>query len=534
MSRVRGALVAVAGLVVALAPASTASPAPSQAPATIDWQACTNELYDAIGFQCATLSVPMDWSKPKGTTIELALTRLQHTSEESRYQGSVVLNPGGPGGSGTIMPVLAYYLPPDSSGGDPASEYDWIGFDPRGVGDSIPSVHCDATYGDPVRPPFDPTTQSIELAWRARSAGYAQACSQNGALLDHVTTVDSARDLDAIRAALGERTLNYYGFSYGTYLGAVYATLYPDRVGRWVLDSNVKPSEVWEKANYSQDVAFETVLKRYFGWIAQYDDVYHLGSSGAAVERLWYRTRDTLAKAPAGGQIGPAEFTDIFTSAGYVQFLWPELTTALASWVHDADPAGLVAEYSWDDNGYAMYLATSCTDARWTTNWTPVRAQNTRLARKYPFLTWANAWFNAPCMTWPAKSHDPVRVDGRGVSPILLIDETLDAATPFDGSLELRRRFPNSRLIALPGGTNHANSLAGNECLDTQIADYFSNGTLPTRRPGQGADTTCAPLPDPIPDELQARARSMAPTPQSSTGAEIPSRADVWRATQGR
>jgi TAP-like protein len=114
-------------------------------------------------------------------------------------------------------------------------------------------------------------------------------------------------------------------------------------------------------------------------------------------------------------------------------------------------------------------------------------------------VSWMLARFNAPCRTWPAKAGNPVDVSGRRVPGILLIGETLDAAMSFSGSLEVRKRFPSSSLIALPGGTSHANSLAGNECLDNQIADYLASGTLPPRKPGNRPDATCDPLPVPAP-----------------------------------
>ena len=269
-------------------------------------------------------------------------------------------------------------------------------------------------------------------------------------------------------------------------------------------------------------------MKIWFEWLAEYQDVYHLGATGAEVEALWYKTRDALGSNPADGVIGPAEFTDAFLGAGYVQFLWPSLGTAFAAWVNDGDASGLIENYSYDDNSYAMYLATECTDAKWQTRWPPVRAQNTRQNRTSPFNTWGNAWFNAPCMTWPATPSKPVRVDGRRVAPILLIDETLDGATPFEGSLEARRLFPNASLIALPGGTSHAISPSGNECLDTQIAAYLKDGTLPARKPGRGPDATCDPLPRPAPDELgSAAARSAAPTTPMT-------RQELWQQTMGR
>jgi hypothetical protein len=172
--------------------------------------------------------------------------------------------------------------------------------------------------------------------------------------------------------------------------------------------------------------------------------------------------------------------------------------------VHRRDATQLVAAYQdtdtpGDDNGYAIYSAVQCTDAPWPKKWSTWAADSWRLNRSAPFLTWANAWFNAPCLTWPAKPGTPVTVRG-GSTSALLIDETLDAATPYEGSIEVRRRFPRSSLIAEPGGTTHAGSLLGNACVDDKIAAYLATGVLPVRRAGVQADAECAPLPQPVPD----------------------------------
>jgi pimeloyl-ACP methyl ester carboxylesterase len=317
-------------------------------------------------------------------------------------------------------------------------------------------------------------------------------------------TTDSARDMDRIRASLGQKKLNFYGFSYGTYLGQVYATLFPERVRRMVFDSNVNPTRVWYNANLDQDVAFERNMKIWWGWVAKYDDVYHLGATEMAVEKAWYAEQKRLRTEPAGGKVGPDEFNDVFVNVGYSQSTWADLAQAWVDLVANHDPTTVIAWWeggftAGDDNWFATYNAVSCTDAQWPTKWSTWRKDNWRVYGEAPFLTWNNAWFNAPCRTWPAKSGNPVNVSGRKVPGILLVGETLDAATPFSGSLEVRKRFPKSSLIALPGGTTHANSLFGNECLDNQIADYLVSGKLPARKPGNRPDATCEPLPVPVP-----------------------------------
>ena len=214
------------------------------APLGVSWTDCADPFFVELNFECGSLEVPMDRSRPARGTVTLALTRLAHTSSEEDYQGIMLINPGGPGGSGLIMPIISYFLPDP----DTAASYDWIGFDPRGVGSSTPQVTCDPAYGDPPRPQYNPTTRAIERAWRSRAAGYARDCAANGELLRHLRTTDNVADMESIRRALGQEKLNFYGYSYGTYLGQVYATLHPERVRRMVLDSNVQASRVWEQS----------------------------------------------------------------------------------------------------------------------------------------------------------------------------------------------------------------------------------------------------------------------------------------------
>jgi pimeloyl-ACP methyl ester carboxylesterase len=313
--------------------------------------------------------------------------------------------------------------------------------------------------------------------------------------------------MDSIRQALGKSQLTYYGFSYGTYLGQVYSSLFPRHVRRLILDSNVDPRTVWYQANLNQDAPFNRNVNIWFGWLAKYNRVFHLGRTEQAVQRLWYDERARLATHPILGQVGPDEWTDAFLFAGYFEQTWVQLGSVFANWEHTRSTAAgqaVIAAYQaqdtpGNDNGFAVYLAVECTDAHWPLSWARWSSDNTRINRVAPFETWGNAWFNAPCRTWPAPMTRPVRVDGRGISSALLIDETLDAATPFAGSLEVRRLFPHSVLLAEPGGTTHADSLSGDLCVDGTIAAYLEHGTLPARHPGAPWDKTCAPLPRPVP-----------------------------------
>jgi pimeloyl-ACP methyl ester carboxylesterase len=504
------------GLVASLVPAvgSTVSAGRDDGASgvgTIAWGECTDETLIAFGAECGMLSVPLDYRRPRGEKIQLAVSRVKHTVPDDQYQGIMLVNPGGPGGSGLIYSVLGAFVP-----GEVGFAYDWIGFDPRGVGSSVPALSCDPDYTAGPRPPYDPATLRIEAAWLKKAAGYAFDCGQaGGRLLGHLKTTDNVADMDAIRQALGQEQINFYGFSYGTYLGQVYATLHPDRVRRMVLDSNVDPRQVWYDANIDQDYAFEVVIQIFFDWVARHNDVYGLGATAADVQASYDAALASLTANPQG-QLGASEWVDAFVGAGYVQFLWPDVAAAFAAFVNDGDPGPATDLYlgqdtPGDDNGYAMYLATECSDAKWPRSWLFWHRDNTRVAQDAPFFTWGNAWFNAPCVFWPTVAGTPVDVDGSSVAPVLLLDETLDAATPFAGSLEVRERFPQASLIATVGGTNHANSLFGGvPCVDDAVAAYLADGSLPTRAPGTTADAECEPAPEPEPltAELAPQART--------------------------
>jgi pimeloyl-ACP methyl ester carboxylesterase len=482
--------------------------APSYDPPPIPWGTCASATLQRLGGQCGFLTVPLDYAHPGGTKIKLAVSRINHTSSAADYQGIMLTNPGGPGGSGLTLSVLGQFVP-DGVGND----YDWIGFDPRGVGSSVPSLACDPDYNTYNRPDYRPFTKATEKAWLAKTKQYAKDCAKaGGALLDHVKTTDTVQDMESIRKAFGADKINYYGFSYGTYLGQVYSTLYPNRVRRMVLDANVDPRGVWYQDNLDQDKAFNTSINVYFDWVAKYDSVYHLGTSGKVVRKKYYDTLDKLAKHPAAGVIGPDEWNDVFVSAGYYVFGWEDVAEAFAAYVNAGDIAPLKAQ--WDasypsgagtDNSYAMYLATQCSDVQWPTNWSKWERDNWQTYAKAPFITWNNAWFNAPCIWWDAKPGKPVKVDGSKAPPILLIDETLDPATPYSGSLYVRKIYPRSVLVEGVGGTTHAGSLNGVACTDDTIAAYLADGTLPSRVRGNRSDKQCDPVPPPDPTAAVAK-----------------------------
>lgn len=524
-------IVAAAGIAasgLALAPPAQSVPSdgghrpPSgYSPPPVTWGACSNPTLQSVGAECGMVTVPLDYSRPQGEKIKLAVSRLKHTTPDSEYQGVTLVNPGGPGGSGLIYSVLQQSIP--NGGG---LSYDWIGFDPRGVGSSEPSLTCDGNYFGYDRPFYVPVNRQLEKSWLEKTKTYATDCkAAGGKLLNHMKTTDWVADMESIRTVLGQKQINYYGFSYGTYLGQVYATLHPDRVRRFVFDGNVDPRFVWYQANLNQDLAFDRNIGIYFDWVAKHDDVYHLGNDGAGIEKTYYRVLRQLRGHPqAGGLIGPDEWNDAFVGAAYYVYGWEDVATAFDAAVNQGDFAGIKDLYDASngqgpgaDNTYAVYNAVQCTDIRWPQSWAKWQLDNWRTYDKAPFLTWNNAWYNAPCLNWAGKPGTPVDVTGKKVPGILLISETNDAATPFAGSLEVRSRFPKSVLIEGVGGTTHAGSLSGIACTDDTIANYFATGALPTRKPGRRSDLQCDPVPQPDPSSAQLRSA----TPQSGLAPEL-------------
>ena len=397
------ALAAAASLaaasLVAASPSGVAAAGPVAPAATsISWHRCPDASLRAFGARCAFVTVPRDYAHPRGKKIKIAVSRVRHTVTKSKYQGVMLVNPGGPGGSGLGLSVLGPIISMDFRRKDAGGAYDWIGFDPRGVGASVPSVSCDPGYLGADRPDYVPTTPALLRVWKARSKDYADDCAKDApALLDHTKTTDTVRDMDRIRAALGTSQINYYGFSYGTYLAEVYTKLFPSRMRRMVLDSNVDPRSVWYQANLSQDRAFERNFGLFVTWIARHNFTYRLGTTAAVVRRRYFAERAALIAAPISGVVGPDEWDDVFLSSGYAQFLWPDLARPSAAGQRRHRRPVVRARghrrRPGDDNGLAMYLATSCTDAPWKGNdWL---ADNWRTYYRAPFFTWANAWFNA-------------------------------------------------------------------------------------------------------------------------------------------
>jgi pimeloyl-ACP methyl ester carboxylesterase len=488
------------------APASPSAPAGSHAAGhaafsvrvpRLHWHSCS---VSGVGLQCASLRVPLDYARPAGRKITLALSMVPATAPRSKQQGDLLVNPGGPGGSGRYLAaVVAYGL-----NHSVASEYNIIGFDPRGVGASVPALRCDPSFFAGVRPDYIPAGVAAESALISRARTYAADCEQRyGWLLPYMTTVDAAKDMDSIRAALGQSKISYFAYSYGTYLGQVYATLFPHRVRRMVLDSTVDPQGAWYADNIAQDYAFEARMQAFFSWVAVHNATFGLGSTRAQVQAAWYRARADLTAhpvtGPRGPMIGPDEYDDTFLQGGYDDALWPGLASALAFYLHGGSTDRILSEYRalgvQNENQFAVYNAVECSDVNWPRNWARWNADTRRVYTTAPFEAWDNAWFNAACAFWPVHGPaHPLHIQGAGLPGILMIQGTLDAATPYAGAQVAHRLLPSARMVVVKGSGNHGQSLSQppNTCVNRYLNAYLATGALP-QRPGL-VNATCPAL----------------------------------------
>ncbi len=482
---------------------STPQPAGLIIPAhsTLHWHACSGQLAADGVPDCTMLSVPLNYADPGGRHISLALDMIPATAPVSQQQGIMLVNPGGPGGDG--LPLAAEV----AQGLSPAvaADYDIVGFDPRGVGSSVPALSCDPGFFSGVRPNYIPANAAAEQVLINRAKMYATDCEQRfGWLLPYMTTQDVARDMDAIRAAFGASKINYYAFSYGTYIGQVYATLFPGRVRRMVLDSTVDPTGAWYADNVQQDYAFQGRMEAFFAWVAKYDGTYQLGSTAAQVQAAWYKARNQLLAHPVDGRIGADEFDDTFLLGGYQDQLWPGLAQALSSYLNAGQTANLVNQYqangTQNENEFAVYNAVQCSDVNWPRSFAYWTSDTEMIYKTAPFQAWDNAWFNAACAFWPVRGPaKPLQISGAGLPGILMLQGTLDPATPYAGAQDAHKLLPSARMVVVEGGGNHGQSLEqpSDSCVQGYLNAYLANGALPAA-PGP-VNATCPAVPAPTP-----------------------------------
>jgi pimeloyl-ACP methyl ester carboxylesterase len=484
------------------APAGGRATGSAPATAALRWRPCPAV---GRGLRCASLPVPLDYRSPAGRKVTLALSEVPATAPPSRRLGDLLVNPGGPGGPGRSLAAFV------AAGLDPAvaARYTIVGFDTRGTGASVPALHCDPSFFAGARPDYIPASRAAEQVLIGRARTYAGDCQQRyGWLLPYMTSADLARDMNSIRLALRQQKISYFGYSYGTYLGQVYATLFPAHLRRMVLDSTVDPTGVWYADNIAQDYAFEARLKAFFAWAARYNGTYHLGSTEARVQAAWYTARKRLTARPVAGPsgpvVGPDEFDGTFSAGAYNDDYWPGHAAALADYLHGGSTGPLVSQYKAEgrqsENEFAVYNAVQCGDVAWPRNWTRWNADARKVYASAPFEAWDNTWFNAACAFWPVHGPArPLQIKGTGLPGILMLQGTLDPATPYAGAQRAHRLLPSARMVVVEGGGNHGQSLAQppDTCANGYLNRYLATGALPAR--AGLVNAVCPAVPDPGP-----------------------------------
>ncbi|MET7280941.1 alpha/beta hydrolase [Kribbella sp. NPDC005582] len=506
--RFRWALAAAASLALT-APAAPAFAAPAVATsvpastASLVFGACPTDIAQSFpALTCATLPVPVDYSRPFGARISLLVTK--HAAKDpAKRLGSLVLNPGGPGGGGAAY--AGTLTKPDSTGFTrlaPAvlDAYDVIGFDPRGVAHSSAISCTEPDYFGPPQP--DPDLQANrDQLWKIW-AGYADGCATKaGALLPHLGTENVARDLDGLRASLGDAKLNYLGFSYGTYLGTVYGKLYPHNVGRMIIDGNIDPTpeDVWYQASLNQAAAMQKRFDSYLAWIAQYDNVFHLGKTTAEVRAGWTKALTDFRTNPRD-QVGGSELLSTASGMMYSESNWTPFAHAISAYVVNGDDGPLTdfaAPYLGADaeEGLAAFNAVVCSDSVWPHDRATWERDTAEVAKTSQFA-WYNV-FTSPCHSWPVPSTNRPDITGDNLPGILMFNTVGDPATPYEGALRLHAALPTSVLVTERDSGKHcvfANSRSSvNQAANAIGTKYLLTGELPS------ADTSVAGHPLPVP-----------------------------------
>ncbi len=443
----------------------------------LTWGQCPADVAKP-GLRCATLDVPLDYRHPDGRKISVALSRLASANPAQR-RGVLLVNQGGPGLNGLDFPVslVAAGLP------QPVRDaYDVIGFDPRGVGHSTP-VTCDMTpvqRVESVNPPFPYGPADVAKAAETAKAVARQCFSaETAALLPFITTANTARDMDRIRAALGEPKVSYYGDSYGTYLGAVYTTLYPEGSDRIVLDSSLGPEGYDAEALRSQGLGFETRFPDFANLAAADPAKYDLGATPAAVRAKYFELAERLDQAPAQGYDGTT-FRTITAALLRSDAALPALATLWHKLdVNEPVSAAAATEAEAGDNFPASYLAVVCGDSRWPQT-VGTYQRNVALDRvRYPMYGPYAANIR-PCAFWPAPVEPPVRMTDRGPANVLMLQNLRDPATPMPGALRLRAALGDrARLVTADQGGHVAYLNGANQCGNTAVSDYLATGRRP-------------------------------------------------------
>ncbi|MFI1757354.1 alpha/beta hydrolase [Streptomyces sp. NPDC020571] len=465
-------------------------------------------LPDGTRWQCATLRTPLDWKNPSGEAIGLALIRARASGAPDDRIGSLLFNFGGPGGSGVAtLPGLA----PDYE--KLRTRYDLVSFDPRGVGNSE-GVRC-LDAGLPDEDDIDNTpddggdeTNALVRFNRATAA----ACEKNsGDVLPYVGTTQAAQDMDLMRQVLGDEKLHYFGISYGTELGGVYAHLFPERVGHAVLDGVVDPTHDQMAEALAQAGGFQLAFEHFAAWCARQGCA--LGDDAEDIVDLTVGLEEALDDTPlttsGGGELDGDELVDAISGALYRQEYWPALRAGLEAAADDNgevlhDLAEALGQHGaggdTDDdttdeesNEDDAFRAITCDDSSSRYTVADVRSRLADFLEASPLFGPGLAWSALSCDGWPvpgAARHP--EVSAPGAAPVLLVGNTGDPATPYEGAARMAERLGEKVGVELTyEGEGHGAYDSGNTCVQDTVDAYLLNGTLP--KPG----TVCEaePLP---------------------------------------
>ncbi|MFI8102619.1 alpha/beta hydrolase [Streptomyces sp. NPDC086023] len=454
----------------------------------LTWRAC-----GVPGFECATMKAPLDYARPAsqgGKDIELAVARKKATGPGKRL-GSLLVNPGGPGGS------AIGYLQAYAGIGYPApvrARYDMVAVDPRGVARSAP-VECltgpamDA-YTQVDQSPDSPAEQAALVEAFKK---FAQGCAQrSGTVLPHVSTVEAARDMDVLRAVLGDEKLNYVGASYGTFLGATYADLFPSRAGRLVLDGAMDPSRPAVDLNRDQTEGFETAFRSFAkDCAAQPDCPLGQGNPDEMGRRLKDFFRKLDAQPVGTGEprtLGESLATTGVIAAMYDESAWPQLRQAITD-AMNGDGAGLLAladsYYEREADGTYQNLmfanaAVNCLDLPPAFRGPQdVQAALPSFEKASPVFGPGLAWASLNCAYWPVKATGtPHRLEAKGAAPIVVVGTTRDPATPYKWAQALAGQLDSGVLLTYDGD-GHTAYGRGSDCIDSTINRYLLEGAPP-------------------------------------------------------
>jgi pimeloyl-ACP methyl ester carboxylesterase len=474
-----------------LAPTPTPEPGSSEPPApdlaefygqTLDWQICPSG-----GDECATLTVPMDYQHPDAETIDLAVLKAPAENQDERI-GSMVVDPGGPGVPATD------YAASDAWGKALAEHFDIVGMDPRGVGrsdaiDCLSDQDLDAyVAGDP-----DPDTPEEEAAFQKDAEGFGAACvARSGELGAHVSTIEAARDMDVLRAALGETQLTYFGASYGTELGATYAEFFPDRVGRLVLDGAVDPTLSKRDSDRAQAKGFETALGSYVQNCVDAGDCFLGDSLEAGLDRIRTLLAD-VDQEPLPTQLGDRMLTEGLAFYGiayplYSRDFWVYLDRGLQDALGgDGTILALLADAyahrnpdgTYADNSFEAYPTITCLDDPSFVPFDEVTSHIPEMEQASPTFGRAFAWAMTTCAGFTARSTETPRpLHAAGAAPIVVIGTTRDPATPYEWAVALAGQLESGVLVSRDGD-GHTGYNSGNKCVDEAVENYLVDGTVP-------------------------------------------------------